>query len=171
MKIAKKVLLAIIFLFFVKVGFAQNDSCACCTEEHKAFDFWVGSWEVTNTDGTPAGFNTIVKSDGGCVVNENWVSAKAGYTGSSINFYNQRTGQWEQLWVDSTGAHLKLKGKRFGNSMVLSSEEFKNKDGVLNRNRITWTLKSDGTVRQLWEILEADKVVSIAFDGLYTKVE
>ncbi|MBT8297726.1 MAG: hypothetical protein KJO52_05275 [Maribacter sp.] len=153
------------------LGYAQNDSCACCTENHKAFDFWVGTWEVANTDGSPAGYSTISKAEGACIVMENWVSAKAGYTGSSTNFYNQSTDQWEQLWIDNTGAHLKLKGNRQGNKMVLSSEEFENKNGVLNRNRITWTLNNDGTIRQLWEILEAEKVVSTAFDGLYTKVE
>ena len=153
------------------MAIAQEESCACCTENHRAFDFWIGSWEVTNPDGTAAGKNTIVKSENNCVVRENWVSAKAGYTGTSTNFYNQITRPWEQLWIDNTGAHLKIKGNRQGNQMILSSAEFKNKDGVLNRNRITWTLNNDGTVRQLWEILKEDKVVSIAFDGLYTNVE
>jgi len=153
------------------MGTAQEESCACCTENHEAFDFWIGTWEVTNPDGTAAGKNTIVKSENNCVMRENWVSAKGGYTGTSTNFYNQNSGQWEQLWIDNTGAHLKLKGNRHGNQMILSSEEFKNKDGVLNRNRITWTLNNDGTVRQLWEILKEEKVISIAFDGHYQRTE
>ncbi len=105
------------------------------------------------------------------MIRENWISAKAGYTGTSTNFYNQITGQWEQLWIDNTGAHLKLKGNRQGNQMILSTEEFKNNKGILNKNRITWTLNDDGTVRQLWEILRAEKVISIAFDGLYRKAD
>ncbi len=150
---------------------AQEESCACCNENHKAFDFWIGTWEVTNPDGTAAGENTIVKSESNCVLRESWKSAKGGYTGTSTNFYNQTTGQWEQLWIDNTGAHLKLKGNRQGNQMILSSEEFINKDGDLNRNRITWTLNNDGTVRQLWEILKEEKVINIAFDGLYQRTE
>ena len=55
--------------------------------------------------------------------------------------------------------------------MMLISDEFENAKGEINRNRITWTLNDDGTVRQLWEILRAEKVVSIAFDGLYEKAQ
>ena len=57
-----------IIVFIVAIAgfndFAQEESCACCTENHRAFDFWVGTWQVTNPDGSPAGTNTIVKSEG-----------------------------------------------------------------------------------------------------------
>ncbi|MGB5497870.1 MAG: hypothetical protein WBM77_02975 [Maribacter sp.] len=161
----------IVFAMTGFMGFAQDESCACCTENHKAFDFWVGTWQVTNPDGSPAGINTIVKSESDCVIRENWTSAKAGYTGTSTNFYNQITGQWEQLWIDNSGDHLKLKGNRVGNQMILISDELVNSKGGLSRNRITWTKNEDGTVRQLWEIVEGEKVVSIAFDGLYMRKE
>jgi len=46
------------------------------------------------------------------VIKENWKSAKAGHTGTSTNFFNKETNQCEQLWIDNTGAHLKLKGNR-----------------------------------------------------------
>lgn len=170
MKTLKKQLIIIVTALYGCIGFAQEESCACCTENHKAFDFWVGTWTVSNRDGSPAGSNTIIKAVSECVIKENWTSAKAGYTGTSTNFYNQLTGQWEQLWIDNTGAHLKLKGNRVGNQMILISDEFENVTGEINRNRITWTLNADGTVRQLWEILQSEKVVRIAFDGLYEKV-
>ncbi|EAQ99961.1 hypothetical protein [Maribacter sp. HTCC2170] len=157
-------------LIFGFSGIAQ-DSCNCCSENHKAFDFWIGSWDVVNPDGSAAGKSTIVKSEGDCVVRENWVSAKDGYTGTSTNFYNKVAEEWEQLWVDNSGAHLKLKGNRKKNQMILSSTEVKNKSGVLIKNRITWTSNDDGTVRQLWEITHEGKVISVAFDGLYKKVE
>lgn len=149
---------------------AQSDSCACCTENHKAFDFWEGKWEVTNSDGTIAGTNTIEKIQTGCILKENWIGA-SGSTGTSLNFYNLQTAQWEQLWVDNSGRHLKLKGNRVGNKMILSSEEFTHTNDKVYRNRITWTLNADGSVRQLWEILEQEKVVNIAFDGLYKRIE
>jgi len=169
MKILKNYV--IVFAMIGFMGFAQDESCACCSENHKAFDFWVGTWQVTNPDGSLAGSNTIVKSESDCVIRENWTSAKAGYTGTSTNFYNRITGQWEQLWIDNSGDHLKLKGNRVGNQMILISDEFENANGKLNRNRITWTKNEDGTIRQLWEILEGEKEVSIAFDGLYMREE
>ncbi|MEX0291334.1 MAG: hypothetical protein AB3N14_19680 [Flavobacteriaceae bacterium] len=166
----KKYTLFFFLLFLGCLTYGQTQNCACCTENHKAFDFWIGEWEVTNTDGSAAGKNTIEKIQSDCMLSENWISASAGFTGTSINFYNQRTGQWEQLWVDNAGNQLKLKGKKVGNQMILSSDEFKRNDGLLYVNRITWTANDDGSVRQLWEVLQKDSVVSVAFDGLYKKV-
>ncbi|MBT8183525.1 MAG: hypothetical protein KJN76_01690 [Eudoraea sp.] len=164
------ILFAVIFLTaFIARG--QDDNCPCCTDDHKAFDFWLGSWEVTNTDGSAAGKNTIVKDLNNCILRENWTSASAGFTGTSTNFFNKSTEQWEQLWIDNSGNHLKLRGQRQGNQMILASEEFMRPDGKAYVNRITWTANDDGTVRQLWEVLQNEKVVNIAFDGLYSKVE
>lgn len=170
MKIKKRYIICVVILFGY-IGLPQDESCACCTENHKAFDFWIGKWTVTNPDGTAAGNSLITKSERDCVIRENWVSAKGGYTGTSTNFYNRISGQWEQLWIDNSGVHLKLKGNGEGNQMILSSDEFKDSTGTLVRNRITWTLNKDGTIRQLWEILKGEKVVSTAFDGIYRKMK
>jgi len=167
----RKLVLSLTILFQF-VLYAQNDdSCNCCTENHRAFDFWVGEWEVVNSqDGSPAGASVISREEDGCVIHEKWTSAKPGYTGTSLNFFNAQSNQWEQLWVDNAGAVLKLKGNRVGNQMVLTSDEFE-KDGKTFRNRITWTKNDDGTIRQFWEVLGEDDNASIAFDGLYRKVQ
>lgn len=151
---------------------AQNTNCNCCSENHKAFNFWIGEWNVVNSsNGTPAGTSIIKREEDGCVIRENWTSvATAGYTGTSINYYNAQTQEWEQLWVDNTGASLKLKGNRVDNQMILISEPFK-KDGNTFRNRITWTKNEDGTVRQLWEVLQEGGENVVAFDGLYRKAD
>lgn len=157
-------------VLFGLMAHAQTDSCSCCSENHHAFDFWEGTWEVTNSDGTKAGTNTIEKIQGGCILKENWIGS-SGSTGTSLNFYNLKTAQWEQLWVDNSGAHLKLKGNRVGDTMILSSDEFRHTNGKVYKNRITWSLNEDGSVRQLWEVLEKEEVVNIAFDGLYRRIE
>ncbi|WP_420601630.1 hypothetical protein [Flagellimonas sp.] len=159
----------LIFAFSFLVNAQTDTSCNCCTEEYKAFDFWVGDWEVTNANGDPAGKNKISKEEGGCLIREDWTSASSGFTGTSLNFYNKGTKQWEQLWIDNSGNFLKLKGNRIGNQMILTSNTFTRDDGKDYRNRITWTKNDDGTVRQLWEVLEGDTVASVAFDGLYKR--
>ncbi|MGI9550335.1 MAG: hypothetical protein ACR2MT_03975 [Aurantibacter sp.] len=166
----KQLFLICVFLFSTWIGFSQ-DNCPCCTENHQAFDFWEGEWKVTNPDGTAAGRNVIVKLEDNCVLRESWKSANGNSTGTSTNFYNSTTGQWEQLWVDNSGSHLKLKGNRTNNQMILASDEFVGADGKKGIHRITWTSNEDGTVRQLWEVLQEGKVVRVAFDGLYTKIE
>lgn len=149
----------------------ERPACPCCTENHRAFDFWIGQWDVELANGQPAGTNRIERSQNGCVLQEFWSSAAQGFTGTSLNFYNAALGLWEQLWVDSSGNVLKLRGNRQGNQMILSSEPFLNAQGVTSVNRITWTLNKDGSVRQLWELLQDGKAVQVVFDGLYRKKE
>ena len=107
---------------------AQEDDCACCTEAHSAFDFWIGNWDVYQSDGTLAGTNSIEKEQNGCMLRENWVSTNYAFTGTSINFYNKQKGRWEQLWVDSGGSYLHLRGNRQGKQMILLSDEIPRED-------------------------------------------
>lgn len=159
------------FFFFPLIVIAQTTDCPCCSPEHAAFDFWVGTWQVSNPDGSPAGTNSITKEEDGCVLREHWTSANAGFSGTSLNFYNKSSGHWEQLWIDNSGNHLKLKGNREGNQMILSSDEFVHTDGNKSINRITWTLNEDGTVNQLWELLQGGEVKQVLFNGLYRRTK
>jgi hypothetical protein len=148
---------------------AQTNSCNCCTEKHAEFDFWIGSWNVTNPDGTPAGKNIIEKEQDNCMLRENWTSAVGNFTGTSSNFYNTKTNQWEQIWLDNQGGTLHLKGNRKDYQMILQSDKMKNDKGEPYFHRITWTLNEDGNVRQYWETITNEKDVVVAFDGLYKK--
>lgn len=167
----KQLLLFLILVFSPVYINAQNNACNCCTEKHTEFDFWIGNWEVTKPDGTPAGTNVIDKIQDNCILRENWTSATKGYTGTSNNFYNTTTKQWEQLWIDNQGQSLHLKGNRVGNQMILKSDVATNKAGQPYYHRVTWTANDDGTVRQLWETITNDNSVTVAFDGLYKRVK
>jgi hypothetical protein len=163
-----RIILFIAFLFLVQVN-AQTNSCKCCTEKYSEFDFWIGSWTVTNPKGDVAGKNVIEKIQDNCILRENWTSAKGNYTGTSNNFYNSQADQWEQIWIDNQGGSLHLKGKRVSNKMIMQTDEALNKDGKSYIHRLTWTNNEDGSVRQLWETITNDTDVTIAFDGLYKK--
>jgi len=164
----KKVVLALVLLGSL-IGFSQEKPCNCCTEIHQQFDFWVGDWETFNPNGDLAGTNKIDKIQDKCILRENWTSAKGNYTGTSYNFYNVQTKQWEQLWVDNQGQSLHLKGNRVGNQMILMSDVSKDAKGNDIYNKVTWTKNDDGTVRQLWETSSNKKQWKIVFDGLYKK--
>ncbi len=163
------ILMTFVLCMFSMTVNAQDDKCKCCTENHSAFDFWIGTWNVTNPDGSVAGKNIIDKIQDECILRENWISAKGKYTGTSNNFYNAEKKQWEQIWIDNQGGSLHLKGNRVDNQMILQTEEAKNKDGKPFVHRVTWTLNKDGSVRQLWETITNGTEVTIAFDGLYKK--
>jgi hypothetical protein len=149
----------------------ENTDCPCCSTEYRSFDFWIGDWEVTLANGSPAGVNRIEKIQGGCLLQEHWKSARPGFTGTSISFYNRSLGRWEQLWVDSGGNVLKLRGGLQGDAMVFSSDPVPGPEGPPVINRITWTLLEDGRVRQLWEVLRDGAPVQVLFDGYYRKTE
>ncbi|HEX9825645.1 MAG TPA: hypothetical protein VGA80_03530 [Flavobacteriaceae bacterium] len=156
-------------LLAMTLGLNAQTSCNCCTEKHAEFDFWVGTWNVTRLDGSPAGTNTIEKLQDNCMLRENWTSAVGNFTGTSDNFYNTKTNQWEQIWLDNQGGMLHLKGNRKGNQMILQSDELKNTKGEPYVHRITWTLNDDGSVLQYWETITNGKDIKVAFDGLYIK--
>ncbi len=163
--------LLIVCFISLNVNSQTNTSCNCCTEKHAEFDFWIGSWTVTNPDGSAAGTNVIEKIQDNCVLRENWTSATPGYTGTSNNFYNTAKQQWEQIWVDNQGGSLHLKGHRKGNQMILQTDVAKNQNGKPFYHRVTWTKNDDGSVRQYWETITNDTNITVAFDGLYKKVE
>lgn len=160
-----------IFVLSFFICTSQEKQCNCCTEKHAEFDFWIGSWTVTNPDGTLAGKNIIDKIQDNCILRENWTSAKGKYTGTSNNFYNYPKKQWEQIWIDNQGGSLHLKGNREDNKMILKTDVAKNQKGEPYYHKVTWTLNDDGTVRQYWETITNGTDVAVAFDGLYKKTE
>ena len=115
-----KRVLILVLVFTVSIGInAQEDNCKCCTEKNNEFDFWIGSWNVTDQKGNLAGTSVIDKIQGNCILRENWKSATSGYTGMSTNFYNIKKEQWEQMWLDNQGGSIHLNGNRVGNQMIL----------------------------------------------------
>jgi hypothetical protein len=139
----------------------------CETAEHRAFDFWLGEWQVTTPDGKLAGINRIEKEYGGCVLHEHYETGR-GYRGESLNMYDAGRKLWHQTWVDSSGTLLLLEGGLRNGSMVLEGQTV-GADALVTKHRITWTPGTDGSVRQLWEATDAKGRWSIAFDGKYTK--
>ena len=57
----------------VEAGAQEADAKSpCSAPEHSQFDFWVGSWRVTDTEGVFQGTNRIEKILGGCALQEHW---------------------------------------------------------------------------------------------------
>ena len=159
-------LLVSLILFLLSFfGMAQT-TCNCCTESHQQFDFWVGDWDVYDTSGKKLGENRIEKLEKDCIISENWQGATGG-SGKSYNYFNISDSTWNQVWISSSGNNLVLKGKASPNKMVLKSELSKGEKGDYY-NRITWTKNENGSVTQVWEILDTqEKPISVAFEGVY----
>ncbi len=165
----KKILVLILFLVGTQQNGVsqQNLDCACCSEDYKAFDFWLGDWMVYDTLGNAIGSNTILKMQKNCVIQENWHSSSS--TGTSYNFYNRKDKKWHQVWIDSNGGVLELSGILVDKSMVLRSEIQSAKNGDFY-HRITWTPMENGEVVQHWEQVNPQNLpIKTLFKGIYKR--
>jgi hypothetical protein len=142
-------------------------SAACDAVEYRAFDFWLGEWDVYGPKGKLAGRNSIKKEYDGCVVHERY-DTERGYRGESLNTYDPQRKVWHQTWVDSSGLLLILEGGLQDGKMVLLGQTV-GKEGAVVRHRVSWTPNPDGTVRQFWESTNANAEWSVTFDGKYQR--
>ena len=93
----------------------------------------------------------------------------AGYTGTSLNIYDASRKQWHQTWTDNGGLLLELDGGFRDGKMVLPARRGTRKVKT-TKQRITWTPRPDGKVRQRWEqSSDGGATWAVAFDGTYTK--
>ncbi len=146
---------------------AQSPPAPCTAAEHRAFDFWIGEWNVYGANGKLAGTNSIKREIGDCILHERYDTGR-GYSGESFNIYDQPRKVWHQTWVDSSGLLLVLEGGPRDGKMVLEGHTT-GADGTKTMHRITWTPNPDGSVRQLWESTGPSGDWAVAFDGKYTR--
>ncbi len=160
------------FLLVLATSLAAAQSPAppprpCTGPEYRQFDFWVGDWTVTVTDGRAAGTSHVERFADGCGVQEEWTSA-GGSTGRSLNGYRAADGRWHQVWLGADGIWLDLSGGLQDGAMVLEGRTTMGNGSVV-RQRITWTPRDDGRVRQFWQqSADEGRTWEAAFDGLYT---
>jgi len=152
-------------------GLAYGEDAAvspvCSAEQYRAFDFWLGRWEVHLADGRRAGANRIAATDDGCLIEERWAGASGG-RGYSMNFYQPVDDFWRQIWV-SGQVIIEIQGNLEDGSMVLIGDIRYRGSGESRPFRGRWTLQDDGRVRQFFEEL-IDEAWQPWFEGFYTKV-
>lgn len=141
---------------------------ACEQPEYRQFDFWLGEWKVFTKEGELAGENKINLGMKGCAIKESY-STPIGYSGESLNIFDQTRGVWHQTWVDSGGLLLSLEGAWDGKKMSLSGPGF-NREKQPITHRIQWTPQDNGEVHQHWETSKegSDNWVTV-FYGIYKK--
>jgi hypothetical protein len=103
-----------------------------------AFDFWLGSWQVTDASDGSTGRNTIRRILAGKVLEERFAfpgpDGKT-YRGRSHTVHAEGRG-WCQTWVDTTGLYLDFVGDVKGDVMTL--ERRAHVDGTAVVQRMQW---------------------------------
>jgi hypothetical protein len=145
-------------------------SPACASAQHRAFDFWLGTWDVYGPTGAAAGRNVITRANGGCSILESYVGG-GGYAGQSINAYDAPRERWQQTWTDNGGLLLLLEGGSPRPGVMVLEGTRRDAQRRAVRDRITWTANADGSVRQHWESsTDGGAHWTTRFDGQYVRV-
>ena len=144
----------------------------CADADHRAFDFWVGDWDVYA--GPIKVAHSRIEKIVGCAISETYdqslgpAGKPVDYHGRSISSYvpagSSGAGGWRQFYTDSSGAAATLTGGIVDGAMVLLST-----NGTVT-NRMTVKPNPDGTVNQRGEFSTDDgKTWQPAYDFTYRK--
>jgi hypothetical protein len=169
---------ALISLILLASLFAAGASCGQdsapvfpCEDDARfaEFDFWAGEWDVHVASGQFAGNNVITPTQRDCVLIENWTSATGG-TGMSINYLDHDADEWVQIWNDSQGSQINIRGGLTDDGMLLVGTIHYIAQDKTVPFRGLWTLLDDGRVRQFFEQFDEEKDVWAPwFEGFYTR--
>ncbi|MFZ1703590.1 MAG: hypothetical protein WAT79_04550 [Saprospiraceae bacterium] len=151
----KLIFFFIILSFFIQKANAQLDSTT--------FDFWVGDWNISYLDSkgdTLYGMNTIEKTLGGKVIQENFSSA-VGFDGTSISVYNGKQNQWHQAWADNQGGFFHFIGDLEDDTPVFKTNPVVVGDKIvvsrmifydIQPNSFTWDWQSSSDGGKNWNL-------------------
>ncbi|MBC2778207.1 hypothetical protein [Parasphingopyxis marina] len=136
---------------------------------YRAFDFWIGDWEVRTPDGQLAGTNSIQPINGGCALLERY-SQGGNPAGQSYNFYDPVREIWTQLWL-SPGVIIRIEGPiaEPGTLTLAGTITYTNQPAPRAFTG-RWTLQEDGTVLQeFWEQDPGSGEWTNWFTGIYIR--
>ncbi|MCX2679807.1 hypothetical protein OOZ15_07650 [Galbibacter sp. EGI 63066] len=135
--------------------------------EYRAFDFWVGEWDVYLNDEKIAE-STISHTSGNCGIIENYRPLnRAG--GNSISYYDPAAKKWKQDWVTvgQVSHYVEPDDYTEGDMQLIARHHTKEGDPFLLR-MIYYADEVNNTVRQLMDRSDNEgKTWKTIFDGLY----
>ena len=125
----------------------------CTSAGHRAFDFWVGRWDVYRTDTNALVAHSLVeRMYDGCAIRESWMPhGRAG--GGSLSAFDPAARRWRQTWVDSANTHASFEGAVENGAMVLTGRwRGYTGPGTEVTARMTYARGESGVVSQRVEV-------------------
>jgi len=152
-------------------------STSSAEDVRRAFDFWLGEWDVTDqASGAIAGSNRITTDLNGQLILEHWIGrAPAGGGGApsegmSMNFFDASKKKWVQVWVDASGGVIEAEGEWKDGSMSFVGEHAPADGSAPRPMRFRFTPRDDGTVHQfIEESTDGGTTWATWFDGVYRR--
>src|ERR1700730_17208984 len=156
---------------------AKTNAFPCMADPHnREFDFWVGEWNafVTGTNNL-AGYSSIQKASGDCMILENWTSARVPFNGKSMNFIDPVTNKWEQVWVgsDGRGNHVgRFINGEYKENVMRFEFETPDAQGKKLMGRFSFFNEGPQQVRQLNETsADGGKTWTTVYDFTYKRIK
>ena len=144
------------------IAAAKKNAHPCATPEHRAFDFWLGEWDVF-VNGQKIATSSIQLALDECAIFENY-SALRGYSGKSFSVFDRTTKKWQQRYFDTTGAVHDFAGELTGAALRFLRTHDNQTD------RMTYTKEGPDEVRQLIDTsTDGGKTWNVTFDGRYVR--
>jgi tetratricopeptide (TPR) repeat protein len=158
------------FAKFVEQARRNQRPCAY-SAENRQFDFWLGEWSVSTTQGgIPAGDSKIELILEDCVVQENWKSQNSPYSGKSYNIYNQALKRWEQYWVDNVGGNIFFYGGLKDGVMDYFTDEIPQPGAPPLRRHLQFIPMGPDKVRQFSRgSTDGGKTWTVEYDFIYAR--
>jgi tetratricopeptide (TPR) repeat protein len=149
----------------------KNQRPCAYSPENRQFDFWVGEWDVSTTQGSvPSGNSNIELILGDCVVLENWKSLNSPYSGKSYNIYNASLKRWEQYWVDNVGGNIFFHGELKDGVMDYWTDDIPQPSGPALRRHLQFSQLGPDKVRQFSRgSTDSGKTWSVEYDFTYVR--
>ena len=151
---------------------AMRSIAAACNEPaYHALDFWVGEWDVYDSqDGTRAGHSVLEKILNGCAIEVNWIGVEGEHV-KELFYYDKPKQQWVQVWVGDGGATKQRRLlERLHDGSVRFQGEVAQMNGGSHLDRSTVTSLPNGRVHQVIEISrDGGKSWQPSFDAEYRR--
>ncbi|HYG31002.1 MAG TPA: hypothetical protein VD887_12420 [Allosphingosinicella sp.] len=145
----------------------------CTSAEHRAFDFWVGRWDVYRADTNALVAHSLIeRMYDGCAIRENWMPhGRAG--GGSLSTWDPAARRWCQTWVDSANTYAVFEGGFSGGQMVLTGRWLGySGPGTDVPARMTYSVQPSGAVLQRVDISnDAGETWTLGAALLYRRAE
>ncbi len=144
---------------------AARFPCAA-DERHRAFDFWVGEWTVTQ-NGQFAGTNSVQAILGHCTLFEQRESSN-GSSGKSFSYYDPGLDHWRQIWIGDGGSFIEFTGEARDDGIFYTSQTVSLTDGSVTLHQFDFTQMGEDRVRQYWQTsTDGGKTWQPVWDGHY----
>lgn len=145
----------------------------CHDAAHRAIDFWIGEWIVSDTRSSSVVANSRIDwIVGGCAIRETYDQSigpggkPLDYHGTSITALAGNNGIWKQFYVDTAGVASTLEGTLRDSTLDLRAAT------PSAINRMTVEKQADGRVRQRGSRSgDGGKTWSATYDFTYARKE